>query len=653
MRKLLLSLSALTLALSLNAQTTVHKAQNLTAQKSTHVSQRVVTLSAQKKAGLASNQRYFGYYTTDDLAEYGLGIPNYGENDCKAAAYFTNDMLAPFAGSKIVAIRFGLACANGSSRVFIAPVTSNGIEADDVSKDVSSTVAGWNQVTLDTPYEIKDDATRDLFIGFDFKQYATKSGSYYTNDCYPLSLVDKGEESILYIYANISSTYGGQGKGWYGFGSSNGNLSLQAIIEGDFADYSVTPSDFSQITASVNDEVSVPVEFYNFSSTAVTDLDYVVTVNGVVGAEQHVSLSEAVASCNTGVFYTKVPTGSETGDKKVTIEITKVNGNENGSDDKVCEGTLAVVDQVYARNVLIEEMTTEMCGNCPRVAGYLHNSLKTADPSRVFAVCHHAGYGSDWLSNGTILSDSYKSVKPGTGWDGPLLYLFSTNGNSFAPAMTFNRSYHSDYNANYVVGCFDMPLSSAEITKHCKEETDGVANAKLSIQVTPNADETQATVVVTGEQNGGIDDANTFLTLYVTEDSIQAHSQSGASGKFYHMHVIRYSNAVGNFGDDVEWVDNKFTKTFTVALDSKWVKNQLKFVALLDHRNEKDLYDNKVENVIGMDYPDPTGIKGITNDTNAIVVARYNAAGQRIDAPQKGLNIVKLSNGKTYKEMVK
>lgn len=44
-----------------------------------------------------------------------------------------------------------------------------------------------------------------------------------------------------------------------------------------------------------------------------------------------------------------------------------------------------------------------------------------------------------------------------------------------------------------------------------------------------------------------------------------------------------------------------------------------------------------------------TAINGVTNNTNATVVARYAADGTRLSAPQKGLNIVKLSNGKTVK----
>ena len=46
------------------------------------------------------------------------------------------------------------------------------------------------------------------------------------------------------------------------------------------------------------------------------------------------------------------------------------------------------------------------------------------------------------------------------------------------------------------------------------------------------------------------------------------------------------------------------------------------------------------------------GINDI-NAGNATVVARYTAGGQLITAPLRGLNIVKLSNGKTIKEIVR
>ena len=48
---------------------------------------------------------------------------------------------------------------------------------------------------------------------------------------------------------------------------------------------------------------------------------------------------------------------------------------------------------------------------------------------------------------------------------------------------------------------------------------------------------------------------------------------------------------------------------------------------------------------------EPTGINSLSSTANAVEVARYNAAGQRITHPMKGLNIIKLSNGKVVKRI--
>ena len=54
-------------------------------------------------------------------------------------------------------------------------------------------------------------------------------------------------------------------------------------------------------------------------------------------------------------------------------------------------------------------------------------------------------------------------------------------------------------------------------------------------------------------------------------------------------------------------------------------------------------------------YGDPAGINNVASSTEADnkIVARYNAAGQRIAEAQPGLNIVKYANGKTVKVLVK
>jgi hypothetical protein len=55
---------------------------------------------------------------------------------------------------------------------------------------------------------------------------------------------------------------------------------------------------------------------------------------------------------------------------------------------------------------------------------------------------------------------------------------------------------------------------------------------------------------------------------------------------------------------------------------------------------------------VNMIYSDPASVNNL-NGKGATEVARYNVAGQRIDADQHGLHIVKFSDGKTKKVMQK
>lgn len=52
-------------------------------------------------------------------------------------------------------------------------------------------------------------------------------------------------------------------------------------------------------------------------------------------------------------------------------------------------------------------------------------------------------------------------------------------------------------------------------------------------------------------------------------------------------------------------------------------------------------------------YADPTGINDIDDERDVQVVARYDANGAKLSSPGHGLNIVKLSNGKLLKQIVR
>lgn len=634
MRKTLLSLAALALSLSMNAQT-VRPFSGQVEKSNVATQQRVITLSP-KKADLASNQRLVGYYTTDELAKYGIGIPGYGKN-CKAAIDLTPEMLQAYDGMKVVAIRFGLCYKMNKSRVFISPINNKVMGEDVVSKDVASPVKGWNTITLDEPYTISQD--QEIFVGFDFIQNSTPKGNSYTEDCFPISVVQAGRTDMpVLMFANIPASAGGSGEGWYSFGTENGNLSIQLIVEGDFADYSVTPEDFGKISAAVNKESRLTLSFNNLSKEAVNDLDYIMTIDGVAEAEQHVKLSEAVGTGDTGSLSLTIPAQAEAGQKALKIEITKVNGNVNEAKDKVAEGELGVSATQYPRNAVVEEFTTEYCGYCPAGAKILASALAKVDETRTFTACHHAGYGTDWLTKS---------------WDTDIVDLMFGNKGQFAPGIMFNRTSDNLPKGQNTMGNVTSvnALGASVIAAFINNELNGLADAALTVDVALSEDGNTANVTVNGECNESYDTESSLLTLYLTEDNIKAKSQNGASGKFYHNHVIRYANS--SWGEQVEWDNKKFTKTFSVPLNSTWAKDKMKVVAFLSKHNKKNYKDCKIANSNGKDLEMSSGINGVVNGKQLTEVARYTIDGVKLTAPQKGLNIVKMSDGSTIKVMVK
>ncbi len=586
--------------------------------------------AAPKKVALADNQRFAGLYTSDSLSARGYGFTSLSM-DLPIASYWPPSVFDGVDGMQAKGIRVGLVAA-----ATVKQVTLYGIKADNsVATIKTQTPAntgfgkGWTTVLFDEPWTIDTKGYNAFLVGFTYTQ---KTGT--TSDCTPWSLVKLGSIESTYVYGNLGSA----GETWYNAGTNTlGNLGVQIMVEGNFTASWATPYDFAKVSAMVNDSATVNIKFRSWSKSPITDIDYVVTIDGQAAAPVHQALSAPVAPGSNGSFVFKMATGSEPAVKKIAVELTHLNAQVNGAPDKVANGQLGIAQERFPRNVFIEEFTTEKCPNCPRVAGYLHTALQTADKDRVFAVAHHSAYYTDWLTQPC---------------DEDLTYLYNDGGTTYAPALMFNRRPY--FAAQYPQGTAEadnvmIPSSANEITTVVNYELNNTSDARLSLRAVPNADTTQVVLTVKGECNEAFDEASNYLTVYMTEDSIQAKSQVGATGKFYHQHVIRYFNS--SWGDALTWTDKEFTRTYTIDVNSNYKKRFLKFVALLNRYNPDDVLDNAIENVNGTTIlATSTGISGVASDAAAVkVVARYNAAGQLVDSEQKGLNIVKLSNGKVLK----
>ncbi|MCI6074495.1 MAG: Omp28-related outer membrane protein [Bacteroidales bacterium] len=639
MKKSILLLAAFAMTMTANAQkpsalkVSTVKAERLSAVAPSQPSM----LKAPRKADLAANQRLVGYYATDDV-DNSLGVGNYTTEDIEPAIFLQQEALAPYVGKKVTAVRFAMGASSTAKGVTIYTVDAEGNINALASKDTTfaskstNTSYVWNTVVLPADKQFNITADQRLMVA-----YKVTQGSR----TYPIG-VNTSVNGDLYINCNIPASVGGQGKGWYSFGAGNGAAAIQMLVEGDFAAYNAIPSSIEKIAAVAGQDVKVTIPFFNLGASAITNVDYVLTVDGVAADPARANFNPGVATGAYGNLTFTVPAGDVDAVKNLSVKITKVNGEDNASADVAATGQIGVSTTAYNRNVVVEEFTTEKCPNCPRVAGYLHTALETADLTRTFAVCHHSAYYTDWLTQSC---------------DEDLTTLFNDAGYTYAPAMMFNRQ--PIFDSQYASGEKDnvvMPMSAAEITSYINAQLAELSNVGLTINAEPNADTTQVTLTVSGTCNNAYDKTKGLLTVYMTEDNIKAKSQNGATGTFYHQHVIRYFNS--SWGDAIEWKDdNTFTKSYTIDIKKAYVKNQLKFVAFVNKHNANDVFDNQIENSIGVSLiGSTTGINNVYTSaeaSNDTVVARYNEAGQRIAGAQRGLNILKLANGKTVKVIVK
>ena len=103
------------------------------------------------------------------------------------------------------------------------------------------------------------------------------------------------------------------------------------------------------------------------------------------------------------------------------------------------------------------------------------------------------------------------------------------------------------------------------------------------------------------------------------------------------LKTLRFTSpSVPTFGQDVFEDCSKLEKVYVPKASLNDYKDKLKLT-------------QKVE-FIGED-PKTAGINSLATSKDAVEVERYNAKGQRINHPVKGMNIIKLSNGKVVKRI--
>lgn len=641
MKKFLLSAFAMLLALTAGAQNfTVEKSPNPLGVQAPVFG----TFKAPAKANLAANQRLVGYFNTDDCDTY-LGVTGITGNN-KVAMVLTADDLAPYYGKKIAGVRFNLGQGETANGVFVQNLKiADGqiTEATSlVSSDESVTSAAgakntgeWHEVMFDQKVEL-NSSFEGLFVGYNYKQ---KSNNY------PIGVSSK-VEGPFYIYANIPASKGGKGEDWYQINSGGYGLSIQLIVEGDFAPNAVRPLDFGEFTVVKGKSKNVAVSLWNIGSK-LTSIDYTIALDGKAGAEQHLDFGKDFGLGGTHSVEIPFAAASELGASTVTLTITKVNGEENACVKNSATGTLYTVEREFVKRSVVEQFTGTGCGNCPSGHVAMHN-MHNLYGDQFIGIALHQFNASDPMYNA-----SYD-----LGFTGAPQCMVNRSSGVLAPYEQMPEVLKASLD--------EIALTDVTVTGTFAEE-DTKVNATASVES-----------LVAGDYN---------IAFMLTADGLTGTTNSWKQSNYFCKGGGRYSSKA-SMPDDLKhlWdMGSSYVETYNdvliassyvssnnkatlptlvangtvsseytmkmptkVALKKALKLNQIYVVALLLDKKTGAIVNAGRARVTGS-----TGIENVNNSSEATVVARYNVNGVQIAAPVKGINIVKMSDGTTRKVLVK
>lgn len=641
MKKFLLSAFAMLLALTAGAQNfTVEKSLNPQGVQAPAFG----AFKAPAKANLAANQRLVGYFNTDDCDTY-LGVTGITGNN-KVAMVLTADDLAPYYGKKIAGVRFNLGQGETANGVFVQNLKiADGqiTEATSlVSSDESVTSAAgakntgeWHEVMFDQKVEL-NSSFEGLFVGYNYKQ---KSNNY------PIGVSSK-VEGPFYIYANIPASKGGNGEDWYQINSGGYGLSIQLIVEGDFAPNAVRPLDFGEFTVVKGKSKNVAVSLWNIGSK-LTSIDYTIALDGKAGAEQHLDFGKDFGLGGTHSVEIPFAAASELGASTVTLTITKVNGEENACVKNSATGTLYTVEREFVKRSVVEQFTGTGCGNCPSGHVAMHN-MHNLYGDQFIGIALHQFNASDPMYNA-----SYD-----LGFTGAPQCMVNRSSGVLAPYEQMPEVLKASLD--------EIALTDVTVTGTFAEE-DTKVNATASVESLVAGDYNIAFMLtadgLTGttnswkQSNRFCKGGGRYSSKASMPDDLKHLWDMGSSYVETYNDVLIASSYVSSNNKATlptlvanGTVSSEYTMKMPtkVALKKALKLNQVYVVALLLDKKTGAIVNAGRARVTGS-----TGIEDVTTGSEATVVARYNVNGVQIAAPVKGINIVKMSDGTTRKVLVK
>ena len=378
----------------------------------------------------------------------------------------------------------------------------------------------------------------------------------------------------------------------------------------------------------------------NYGSKPVTSYRYTTTMNGKVVEEKEVKLAEPIAAGDFGKLLVKVPNLNQLGDQQLVCNITHVNGKPNEATFSSSTLDITVLTKVPTCRVVFEDYTAMWCQYCPRATAIIEYLTKKHPDDFIGIAVHQYD---------KIGINGYKP--PVVGKFG-LPYVWASR-RAKVSGYTGEEFYQQ---AKAIGAMMDIDV---------KAEWNASGNG-INVQSTTtfrtnmsNANYALAYVVVEdGMHNASWSQANSYdgLTDLLNENEEMAVFVKG--GRV--VYGLKYNHVARAFLGIDSGMEGSLPNN---VVADRGIKHQAMFDGVGSNwkpQNKKNLrvvvmvIDNTTHNVVnGAHCPikphDPTGIATANATPERVEVARFNLNGQRLSAPERGINIVKYSDGTVEK----
>lgn len=696
MRNIYLMTAALAMmAMTANAQSMKHINMNASSQNwaETSAPQKVEnsTKKVATRAGsdIADNQRYINY-SYDESYVWPATFPADTQGAISLGTLFYSDAFKKYEGCKIVGARFYVNIPIGASKVGICHVKieNNTPYVGDIlaSKEVPSTVAHWNYVWFDEPYKIDTKNFDGLLPYYDFTPsnmsadagYPIASSGTYAGTCGALAYgdVDGKHDQSIWAWQPIY------------LGTDGSNLMIQLIIEKEDGNFILHDLVLDKIAMSPfvknNTKTGLAFTCHNDGRDNITNVKFGIEVDGEkMGTFTYDKTTAGDAFREiTNADYSNIPVGLPInkdwaiGEHEVTVYPVLVEGKEPEGDltnDKLTTKFKVYKDNFDRTKNLVEFYTCQKSKYTYFANAVLDKTAKAREDDDLAIVSIH-GDGQQVNEDGTVetLSDvftvpeanklTYYST-PSDGSGAFNRYFYDNDVINAEKALTVNMAAQDPSDQDNVVSMLNTIINESA-AYYPSFSTVGIdsklddATGKLSIKV-------MGKLINQYQQLIG-DDAR--LTVYLTEDKVIGKQSTGATTtkpRFTHNYVLR-KIVTGTLGDALQTNGNSYENDYEVELDDAWKSKNMHIIAFVSRPMKEQEKDGKTAlasamndlwvdntNMVAVGESDLTGISNVINWNDVKEVGRYTIDGQKLNAPTKGINLVKLSNGQTIKVVVK